>query len=263
MKRGAIALFIAAVVAAGCGNTEDRIVVAAGTTLVDSGFIERVFEEYPADVNVSVVAASSREALALGSAGSAQLLITHLAQAEDEFLADHPDALVSPVITGDFALVGPVADTLDTSDVVEALRQIAAEGHPFVSRGDGSGTAAKEQELWNLAGIDPKGESWYIETGQGMGFTLQVADQRDAFTLAEIGSFVAAESLSLVRFVGGDDDERLVNPYRVTLVEGASDEATQLFHWLVGTGGLEAITVASFEVFGEPIYRVTSPELQT
>ena len=260
MKGGAIALFIVASVAAGCGNSQDRVVVAAGTTLVDSGFIERVLEEYPAGVQISVVGGSSREALALGSAGSAQLLITHLEEAENEFLADHPGAVQSPVFSSEFVLVGPSGVTLHTSDAVEAFRQIAAEERPFVTRADGSGTAAKEAEIWTLARIDPKGQPWYIETGSGMGFTLQVADQRDAFTLAEIGSFLAAESLALVLVVGEEDDDRLVNPYRLTLIDQASEEATQLFEWLLGPVGEEAMISAGLDLFGEPVYLPTSQE---
>lgn len=262
MKRGLVALVIlAAAAAAGC-SAQDRVVVAAGTTLVDSGFIERVLEGLSA-TPASVVATSSREAFALGSAGSAELLITHLPGAEQEFLAEHPGALQSPVFSSEFVLVGPPGETLETFDVVDAFRLIAAEGHAFVSRADGSGTAAKELELWRLAGIDPAGEPWYIETGQGMGFTLQVADQRDAFTLAEIGSFHAAESLTLVTIVGGSGDERLVNPYRVTLIEGASEEAQWLFDSLLGIHAGEVMIGANLELFDEVLYAPTSLLIQT
>lgn len=259
MKRGLVALAILFTVA-GCG-ADDRVVVAAGTTLVDSGFIERVFEDLT-ETRTSVVTASSREALALGAAGSVELLITHLPDAEAEFLTEHPGAEQSPVFSSEFVLVGPAGTTLNAADAVEAFRKIAAGGHPFVARGDGSGTAAKERELWELAGIDPTGEPWYIETGQGMGFTLQVADQRDAFTLAEIGSFLAAEYLSLVAVVVGDDDERLVNPYQLTLVAGASEEARALFDSLLGPHASEVMIGANLELFGEVLYSPTSPEVQ-
>lgn len=262
MRRGIVALVALAVIAAGCGGGEERVVVAAGTTLVDSGFVERVLGQYPAEVRTSVVAASSREAFALGSGGSAELMITHLEEAEQEFLAAHPGAEQSPVFTSEFVLVGPSGEPLAAPDVVAAFRQIAAEGRPFVSRGDGSGTAAREEQLWGLAGIDPSGETWYIETGQGMGFTLQVADQRDAFTLAEMGTFLAAESITLVPFIDARQDDRLANPYRVTLIPEASEEARSLYHWLLGADGFEAMMAADRELFGSPIYLPASPGLQ-
>lgn len=259
MKRGVVLLLVLATGAAGCGD--DRIVVAAGTTLVDSGFIERVLAEYPGDEQVSVVAGSSREALALGGAGSAQLLITHLPEAEAQFLADHPDAVQAPVFTSEFVLVGPSAERFDSPNVVEAFRQIAAGQRDFVSRGDGSGTAAKEGELWQLAGVDPAGEDWHTETGQGMGFTLQVADQLEAYTLAELGSYLATEQITLVPFVGGQDDERLANPYRLTLVGGSSPAARELFEWLASEPGRDAIDAANRALFEGQIY--VPPEMQS
>ena len=233
--------------------------LAAGTTLVDSGFIERVLEDYPADVRVSVVGVSSLEALALGSNGSAELLITHLPDAEASFIADHPGASQQPIFSSYFVLVGPDAVQLTTGDAVAALQVIANAGHSFVSRGDGSGTAAKERELWELAGIDPSGQPWYTETGQGMGFTLQVADQRHAFTLAEIGSYHGAESITLTPRLGDLDDVRFQNPYRLTLAEGASGEARGLFEWLVSGEGSTALAAANRELFGEVLYAPTLP----
>lgn len=257
MKRGVATLLIGLAVAAGCSGTDERVIVAAGTTVVDSGFIERVLEEYSPDGQVSVVGVSSREALALGSAGSAGLLITHLPEAETAFLAEHPGATQVPVFSSEFVLVGPSGEGIDSPEVVEAFRRIAAEGHPFVSRSDGSGTAAKEREIWEAAGIDPTHQPWYVVTGQGMGFTLQVADQRRAFTLAEAGTLLAAVSLTLVAISG--EDPRLVNPYRLTLVEGANPAAKALFDWLTSEAGTDAIINANLELFGELLYAPTSP----
>lgn len=257
MKRGVATLLVLLAVAAGCSGTDERVIVAAGTTVVDSGFIERVLEDYPVDGRVSVVGGSSREALALGSAGSAGLLITHLPEAETAFMAEHPGASQVPVFSSEFVLVGPSEEMFDSSDVVEAFRAIAAEGHPFVSRADGSGTAAKEREIWEAAGIDPTHQPWYAVTGQGMGFTLQVADQRRAFTLAEVGTLLAAVPLTLVPISGGD--RRLENPYRVTLVEGASPAARALFDWLTSEAGTDAIINSNHELFGELLYAPTSP----
>lgn len=258
MTQFAAWLLILGLLVTGC-SADERVVVAAGTTLVDSGFINRVLEQYPADTQVSVVGVSSLEALALGSSGSAEVLITHLPEAETAFLADHPSANQEWIFASQFVLVGPESERLEVSDAVELVALIGEEGLPFVSRADGSGTAAKEQDLWELAGIDPMGQLWYIETGQGMGFTLQVADQRNAFALAEIGSYLAAEPVALVPFVSGDEDERLRNPYRVTLVPGASDSATDLFDWLTSAEGAAAIVEANLELFDELIYSPTLP----
>ena len=254
----AVALILAsAIISSGCAS-DDRVVVAAGTTIVDSGLIERVLEQYPADAEVSVVGASSLEALALGGSGSADILITHLPEAEAAFLLQQPGATQEAVFTSQFVIVGPddgpLIQNASPPGAVESFVLIVAAGHPFVSRADGSGTAARERRLWELAGIDPTGLSWYVETGQGMGFTLQVADQRDAYTLAEIGTFVGAEAITLIPFVGAEDDERLLNPYRITLVEGASKPAQRLFEWITSEAGVKAITVANLELFDALLY---------
>ena len=160
MRRSLAALLILAATFTGCGRADERIVLAAGTTLVDSRLIERVIATYPEDVRVSVVGVSSREALALGDAGSADVLITHLPEAEAEFVAAHPGALQETVFTSRFVLAGP---SRTPTSIVDAFRHIARTGLPFVSRGDGSGTAAKEEEIWALAGIDPSGAPWHSD----------------------------------------------------------------------------------------------------
>lgn len=255
MKRGVATLLV--LFAAGCVGTDERVIVAAGTTVVDSGFIERVLEEYPSDVQVSVVGVSSREALALGAAGSAQLLITHFPEAESLFMTEHPEATQTPVFSSEFVLVGPSTAGVDSPDVVEAFRRIATDGRDFVSRADGSGTAAKEAEIWEASGIDPTDQPWYAVTGQGMGFTLQVADQRRAFTLVELGTLLAADAVSLVPVSNGD--RRLENPYRITLVGEAGPAARALFGWLASEAGTDAIIAANLELFGELLYAPTSP----
>ena len=90
-----------------------------------------------------------------------------------------------------------------------------------------------------------------------MGFTLQVADQRDAFTLAEIGSFHGAESIGLAPLIAGVEDARLQNPYRITLAEGASGEARGLFDWLTSSAGSAALAAANHDLFGQVLYAPT------
>ncbi|MCH7844631.1 MAG: substrate-binding domain-containing protein [Acidobacteria bacterium] len=255
MRRLVGVLVIAAVTATGC-SSGGRVVVAAGTTLVDSRFIEHVLAEYETDARISVVGVSSLEAFALGNGGSADLLITHLPEAEETFLAAHPDARQHGVFTSRFLLVGPPNQTVvqDGVPIVEAFRAINAAEAPFVSRGDGSGTASKEREIWALVGVDPTSSPWYTETGQGMGFTLQVADQRGAFTIVEEGTFRTIGLISLLP-ISGEEAALLTNPYRITLVENQTVHAEALFAWLTSPAGREAIVAANNELFGEVVYR--------
>ncbi len=262
MTRLGVALTVVALAAA-CTASPDRVVVAAGTTIVDSGYIAALIDEYPGEGSFSIVAASSREGFALGEGGAADVLFTHLAEVEDAYAAGHPESLQAPVFTSRFLLVGPPAQAVVDSgaDVVDAFSAIARANAPFVSRGDGSGTAARERSVWNLAGVEPSGDPWYIETGQGMGFTLQVADQRDAFTLVEGGSFFAEASvLSLEEIsVVSTPQALLDNPYRITVIDPSSGSAAaELFTWMTSDAGRAAMVRVNESLYGRVVYEPAS-----
>lgn len=245
--------------AAGCGpSASDRVITAAGTTLVDSGFLNELAKMYEADSahgELSIVGESTRQVLELGRRGGADLLITHAPDAEQAFVAENETVAHELVFTSKFVLVGPEeqARELDGLTAPEALARIAGGGQPFVSRGDGSGTHVAELALWDAAGVEPSAESWYDETGQGMGLTLQVADQRAAWTLAEVGAFLAAEpTVSLRPITLASDPE---NPYHAIVVEGdASAAAVRFIDWLATPDGRRAIVDVNEMLFGRVVY---------
>ena len=211
------------------------------------------------DADVSVVGASTAEILELGANGSADLLITHQPELEEAFLAEHPGAAEVAVFASTFLLVGPTSQqaVATESDIVRSLAAIAEAGETFVSRADGSGTFAKERQLWVLAGLEPIDAEWYVETGQGMGFTLQVTDQRGGFTLAEAGAFLAsADVLSLQAVPTTAAPGLLDNPYRSIVVEPeANPAAAALQRWLVAPEGRSALERANRDLFGREVYR--------
>jgi tungstate transport system substrate-binding protein len=248
----------------GCGDApEARVVLAAGTTVVDSGLLDDlvdIVESVEPSIEVSVVAESTAGVLELGRQGAADVLIVHAPELEAAFVAEGRAAVYEPVFSSRFVLVGPERLRPEFSGgVVEAFRAVAEGSLPFVSRADGSGTHAKEMEFWNLAGIDPGGAEWYIETGQGMGLTLQVADQRGALTLSELGAFLAAsDTLSLVELpVAGD--ARLANPYHLIVVDGARQEAFTIAEYVLGAPGQRDIEAINQERFGSVVYAPAAP----
>ncbi len=255
----AVTVFASACASSGAA---DRIVVAAGTTVVDSGLVDELIaayrRAYPSAPRFSVVAAGSTEVLALGERGAADLLISHLPAAEERFVADHPQAEVRPIFASRFVLVGPPGQGVVPSGTtpIGAFTAIAAAGARFVSRADRSGTHERERDIWRRVGIDPTGRPWYLETGQGMGFTLQVADQRGAFTLSELGAFRRASgTLGLVVVELRDPERLLANPYRAIVVDPAATPAASAFvEWLAGPNGRSAIVDANQELFAEVVY---------
>ena len=259
--RAIVGLAALSLVFAGCGDSE-RVVVAAGTTAVDSGLMEIVaqdFERQHPGVNLSVVGESTANILELGRRGEADVLITHAPEAERAFLLREDVSRYESVFSSRFILVGPPSSGLG-GDAIEVMQALGGGAVTFVTRADGSGTHSAELALWEAAGVVPTGQPWYLETGQGMGLTLQVTDQRSAFTLSELGSFLAARPvLSLVAVVDDPAEALLGNPYHATVPsEVGSRAAAELFvDWLVSDDGRQAIIAANRQLFGDAeVYRV-------
>lgn len=259
----ALAAVVMVLLVSSCTSSgSDRIVVAAGTSIVDAGLVDRLVDDYletGTDVEIAVVGASTAEVLELGGRGSADLLITHQPELEEAFLAEHPGAIAEVTFASEFLLVGPPSQQVVVSgtEIVAAFGDIAEAENTFVSRSDGSGTFAKEQELWALAGIEPEAADWYVETGQGMGFTLQITDQRGGYTLAEEGAFLASTTtLSLEPVPMNAAPGLLDNPYRSIVVEPqANQSAAALQRWLGSPDGRSALERANRELFGRVVYR--------
>lgn len=254
MKRLLAVLFV--VLAACSGGGQERVIVAAGTTLVDSGLLDavaRIFETQHPGIDLSVVGEATAQVLELGRRGGADVVIAHAPELEARFIEDGLAARYELVLSSTFVIVGPPGGVPSgaTSEVLSAL---AGSGTPFVSRADGSGTYEVERRLWAVAGINPDGQAWYLETGQGMGLTLQVADQRKAYTLSELGTFLAAsESLSLEPVEISDLPQ---NPYHLIVVATSPARAAgEVFlDWLIGPDGREAIRRVNLELFDQVVY---------
>lgn len=243
----------------GCSASgDDRLVVAAGTTLVDSGFLElvvAVYEASPQGSEVSVVGLSSAEALSYAEAGNADVAITHEPGALDEFRASNPGSITFVPFSSRFILVGPTGYQARGSTIVDAFRGIAASGDPFVSRDDGSGTFAREQVIWSEVPHSPADDAWYIRTGSGMASTLLVASQRDAVTLTELGAYLSVSADLALEEVDLGSAVLLDNPYDLTVVDTDDDGAVALAEWIAGTQGRAAIEAANEQLFGMQVYR--------
>lgn len=242
-----------------CSSGPIRVVVAAGTTLVDSGLIDRLaadFEVAHPEIDLSVVGDASAAILLLARNGAADVTLTHSPDLEQEFIDEGLASVHDSVFSSRFIMVGPPdqVDALKGLSGAEAVAWIGETGAAFVSRADGSGTNRVELTLWQQAGIDPSGRPWYTETGQGMGPTLQVASERQAFTLAELGSFItAAPTLDLVD--AELDPSGLMNPYVAMAVANSPvrTQAEVFVAWLASAEGRESLQRANRDLFGSVV----------
>jgi tungstate transport system substrate-binding protein len=250
----------------GGGSPPDRgtMLLATTTSTRDSGLLDELLPgfEKTSGCSVKTLAVGSGEAIELGARGDADALLVHSPDAEEDFMAEGHGASRKAVMHNDFVIVGPRDDPAHISnagDAPEAFADIADAEDEFASRADESGTNAKELELWDAAGIQPKG-SWYIETGQGMGETLTIADQKQAYTLSDRGTFLATDNLDSKLLLEGGKD--LLNPYHVIVVKGDGLNTTcaKLFSsWITSPGTQETIADFGVAEYGEPLF---SPDAQ-
>ena len=210
------------VLLAACGGGGDELILATTTSTDNTGLLEElvpIFEERTG-INVKVIAVGTGAALRMASDGNVDALLVHAPDAERELLQSGHVINRQLVAYNDFVLLGPPSDPAAVAsepDAETALARIAQAGAPFISRGDDSGTHKKELALWMAAGIVPAGD-WYEESGQGMGASLTIADQKNAYILADRGTFLAlSRTLDLV--VVSQGDPALINLYSVMQVD--------------------------------------------
>ena len=218
-----------------------------------------------------MVAVGTGQAIELGEAGDADVILVHARAREDAFVAEGHGINRRDVMYNDFVIVGPTADPAGVAGMPlasEALAAIAAANAPFASRGDDSGTHTKELSLWEAAGItpDPAG-GWYNSLGQGMGETLTFANEAGAYTLTDRGTFLSMrDSLSdLAVMVGGDSidgnaDPALLNPYGVIPVnpdksDAINNELAEKFAaWITSDAVQQQIGEFGVDTYGQPLF---------
>jgi len=216
-------LFIAGVFSAQAG--EKTIILATTTSTQDSGLLDvllPIFEK-ETDYFIKTIAVGSGQAMAMGQKGEADVLLVHSPEAEKKFMAEGYGINRRLVMHNDFIIIGPPGDPAKikgANSCVESFKKIASAKALFLSRGDHSGTDAKEKAIWKAAGINPDGERWYQETGLGMGQTLDVAAEKKGYVLSDRGTYLALKkNLGLDVLVEGD--AILLNIYHVIEVNPA------------------------------------------
>lgn len=240
------------------------MILATTTSTQDSGLLDSILPvfESQSGIRVKVIAVGTGAALEMARSGDADAVLVHAPAAEQEYVESGDLAQGRLVMHNDFLIVGPAGDPAGIegmNDPAKALAQLARNGATFVSRGDGSGTEKKEMELWRGAGIDPDAVSRRVETGQGMGATLLVAEQRQAYTLTDRATYLAfGQRLTLKPMVQGAPS--LLNIYHVYVVDPAKHPKTKLPEarafagFMVAPATQARIGAFGRSRFGEPLF---------
>jgi tungstate transport system substrate-binding protein len=258
-------LVLAALTHARAGGPAQQasIILATTTSTQDSGLLDVLVPRFEKErgITIKVIAVGSGAALRMASRGDADVVLVHAPSAERPYVEAGDLVEGRAVMHNDFVIVGPKQDpagigSLASVDLV--MRALAARA-TFVSRGDDSGTHAQELTLWAAARIDPRSVARREETGQGMGATLNVADQRRAYTLTDRGTYLSLRRrLELVILFQGDASLR--NQYHVYAVNPSKnpriqrDAARSFISFLVSQPVQQAIADFKRDEYGESLF---------
>ena len=218
------------------------------------GYILPIFEK-KTGIKVKVVARGTGAAIEMGKRGDADAVFVHAKELELKAVEEGYFVNRHDVMYNDFVIIGPPDDPAKIKGIksaIDAFRKIAESGSPFVSRGDNSGTHMKELEIWKKAGIDPKGNKWYLEAGQGMEKTQRIANEKRAYTLTDRGTWLGTkEKDKLEMVIVFEGDPILFNQYGVMAINPEKQkhvkykEAQEFINWIISKEGQQAI--ASFK----------------
>ena len=260
-----IAIFAFSLCASAPVSAEDNFIIVQSTTSTqNSGLFEHILPSFKEKTGIEarVVAVGTGQALKNARNGDGDVVLVHSKPDEEKFVAAGWGVKRHDVMYNDFIIVGPMSDPAKIAglkDAATALQKIAAGEASFASRGDDSGTNKAELRLWNDARIDPKQASgtWYLETGSGMGTTLNTAVGKQAYTLTDRGTWLSfANKGDFEVLVEGDD--HLFNQYGVILVNPKkhanvkAKEGQAFIDWITGREGQQAI--ASYKIDGEQLF---------
>jgi tungstate transport system substrate-binding protein len=238
------------------------LILSTTTSTQDSGLLDVLIPmfEQATGYSVKTISVGTGQALALAARGEADVTLAHAPALEKKYVEDGKMLNRRLVMYNDFVVVGPAEDPAQIRGrkAADALARIAQAQARFVSRGDKSGTHLLEQALWKSAGVEPRG-AWYIESGQGMGQTLLVANERKAYTLTDRGTYLAFQKrLDLPILV--EKDRPLLNIYSVMEVNPANGPrvnaaAGKAFADFMLSPAVQAV-IKTFGVdkFGQPLF---------
>jgi len=242
----------------------ETLILASTTSTQNSGLFDYILPtiEKETGVRVHVVAVGTGAAIKLARNGDADVLMVHHKPSEEKFVSDGYGVERYDLMYNDFVLLGPQSDPAEIAglnDLATVLQKIASTKSIFVSRGDDSGTHKREVELWKIAGVSAVANSgsWYLESGSGMGATLNTAVAMQGYVLADRATWLSFQNKQNMAILF-EGDKRLFNQYGIVMVNPdryphvKSSAAHKLIHWLLSAKG--QVKISSFNIGGEQLF---------
>ena len=242
-----------------------RLMMATTTSTEDTGLLDYLKPLFLADTgwDLQWTAVGTGEALKLGENGDVDVVLVHAKASEEEFIENGFGVERFPVMYNDFVVVGP-AEPIEKSDDIESVfKQIIEEKLPFVSRGDDSGTDKKEKKIWSNLGLDTSTDPNYVESGQGMGATITMADEQNAYCLTDRGTWLKQKkdaTLNIELDIVCEGSKDLLNQYGVIAVnpekypELNNEGANDFIEWICSDEVQKLIAEYGVEEYGQALF---------
>ncbi len=251
MKRASFFAFIMLILLCSTTSAEIRLKLGTTTSVDNTGLLGVLLPPFEKmfGVRVDVIAVGTGKAMELGKNGDVDVILVHAKEAEEEFIKEGFGVNRRDVMFNDFVILGPPNDPAGIrgmKDVVSAMKKIAEKKYPFVSRGDNSGTHQREKSIWQQTKIQPSGK-WYMEAGQGMETTLQIAHEKRAYVLSDRGTYLAYKPKTDMQILVEGDFAKLGNPYSIIAINPAKYKhvnyvyAMALIGWVTSVEGQKII----------------------
>jgi tungstate transport system substrate-binding protein len=270
MKRLSVAVICLALVVCflpASSFAEEKLLMMATTTSTDNtGLLDYLAPKFKVATGIELkwTATGTGKALKLGENCDVDILMVHAPPAEKKFVKNGFGIDRREIMYNDFVIIGPAADAagIKGKSIKDALQTIKAEQAIFVSRGDNSGTNKKELSLWKAADLPvPEKENWYVQSGQGMLATINIAAERNGYTMTDRGTYIKYEdnlkgNPPLKILVEGD--AVLLNQYSVIAInqkhcpKAKYDTARQFIEWITGPEAQQLIK--EFKLLGKPLF---------
>lgn len=264
-------IFALCFVMAACGGDDSdngarpALMMATTTSTADTGLLDYLKPIFLEDTGIDLqwTAVGTGEALAMGQNGDVDIVLVHAKASEEEFVASGAGVERFPVMYNDFVVVGPEEEGKYGDDIAACFNAIQEGKLTFVSRGDDSGTDKKEKKIWAALEIDPAANPNYIESGQGMGATITMADEKEAYTLTDRGTWLKFKNdadLDIELNIVCEGAKDLLNQYGVIAVnpemfEGLNNEAANVFiEWICSDKVQELIGQYGVEEYGQALF---------
>lgn len=242
---------------------EKEIILSTTTSTYDSGLLDELIPVFEKKYKISVkpIAVGTGEALGMGERGEVDVVLVHARSAEDKFLEEGYGVNRKDVMHNDFVIIGPEEDPAEikgNENVTEAFKKMSEKQMLFLSRGDDSGTHKKEIKIWEEAGIEPKGD-WYLEAGQGMAGTIMIANEKNAYTLTDRGTYLSLQKNIQLKILF-EGDPLLLNSYGIIAVNPNKyshvnyEGAIKFIDFITSKEGQEIIKNFGIGKYGQPLF---------